>query len=161
MLLEDIYEVELEVGNHYARLDPPYVSKLGNELYNHWTMFVRPSDPKVNDCDLIDFVEFKLHISYWPRHLHKIAPGQAKDKSAVPNLPAARADEINVSGRAWACFDVPTTIHWKKELKRPPDHIEHVLKFWEQGLWKTYYFQLSKKDVNKVRFQFKGKNQKK
>lgn len=46
VLLEDKFEVELEIGNHYQYLQESFVDLNGKKTDHHFTVFVRPKVPK-------------------------------------------------------------------------------------------------------------------
>ena len=81
---------------------------------------------------LITHVEFKLHETF-RNPLRKVAmkPGTS---------------EICLGMIGWGTFEVPMTIHFKKELCIPAMQVEHHLSFDTNagGKWKTVMTQINK-----------------
>lgn len=119
-LFEDIYDFDLEIGNHYRLVTKGFTKTPDGARNNqHWTAYVRCTDPMKKINHLIEKVVFKFDPEIVPKpHLVTIVPGKVEPKGSAAPVPFARKDEISHSRYSWGVFEMTITIHWKKELNR-------------------------------------------
>ena len=66
LLLQDFFELEFEVGNHYQQIEKNYrVTKNGYHMNNQFTAFVRlKAGTEFQISDIVDKVHFKKHPTF-------------------------------------------------------------------------------------------------
>jgi transcription initiation factor IIF auxiliary subunit len=105
MLNEEIFGIQFTVGNRHELVENPKQANSNKNLKNKhkWTCFIELNHPmlKKYTYKLIDKVDFQLHETFRP---------PLRTAKSVEGKP------IEYSTIGWGTFDVPMTIHWKKEV---------------------------------------------
>jgi len=109
-------------------------------------MFVKFADKKISANSMIDKVRFGLHPSFGVDYM---------DIKANPN------DTFEMGFNGWGVFNIPITIHFKRDSGLPPEQrrmeLEHCLSFEGNGKWRTINLSI-KKTVAKKLGILKSKN---
>ena len=96
-------------------------------------MFVKFSDKHINANKLIEKVRFGLHPTFGMDHM---------DVKANPS------GKFEMGFKGWGTFDIPVTIHFRRELQLEADKrqlkLDHYLSFDGNGKWRTVVLPIKK-----------------
>lgn len=135
-VMGDFTELKLVVGNRHES-----VKAKQNRAYNshRWTMFVKFADKKISANHFIEKVRFGLHPSFGADYM---------DIKANPD------GKFEFGCTGWGTFNVPVTIHFRRECGMPPEQrkmeLDHNLSFEGAGKWRTIPILIKKTAAKKM-----------
>ena len=141
----DWTDIKIVYGNRHET-----VPSRGNvpENTHKWTMFVKiAGDNSIDPNRLIEKVRFGLHETFGMEYM---------DVKAGPN----KKFEMTFTG--WGTFDIPITIHFKRELCLEPENrkmdLNHYLCFNGNGKWRSVNLPIKKTVAIKLGIPIQNSN---
>ena len=118
--------MEFTIGNTVSIVKNPQKNKSGIYNDHQWTAFVRLAQKHKNLVKLgkiLDKVHIELCEGFKDRHHHLIV---------------GTKQEVSLTYKGWGTFEMPITLHFKKELGIPPKTFDHELCFDGRGEWRDF-----------------------